>query len=157
MPPQPDRTTADPVNPTGATNTPHTDANHAGPNTPTEKGLAWTRKVSSVIGADVKNGANENLGDVKDLVIDTSNGSVRYAVISFGGLLGVGDKLFAVPMKSLQSASGREYLVMNVTKEQMKNAPGFNEKSWPDFANPTWSTSNDAFYRGNGSQAARNE
>lgn len=70
-----------------------------------DDGLAWNRKVSEVIGADVHNQQKENLGDIKDLVIHTSNGRVRYAVVSFGGWLGMGDKLFAVPMSLRRSRS----------------------------------------------------
>lgn len=146
-----------------ATNAPATqpsDATTTDPpaNTKMDDGLAWNRKVSDVIGADVRNQQDENLGDIKDLVIDTSNGSVRYAVVSFGGWLGIGDKLFAVPMSALQHASDKEKFTMNVTKDQMKSAPGFDNNAWPDFANPQWSATNDAFYGGNSrtsSQAAR--
>lgn len=129
-----------------------------GANAKLDDGLAWSRKASEVIGADVRNNQNENLGDIKDLVVDTGNGRVRYAVVSFGGWLGIGDKLFAVPMSALQQASDKEKFTMNVTKDQMKNAPGFDDNAWPDFANPQWAATNDAFYDGNGrtgSQAVR--
>ena len=123
-----------------------------------DDGLAWSRKASEVIGADVRNTQDENLGDIKDLVIDTGSGRVRYAVVSFGGWLGIGDKLFAVPMTALQQANNKEKFTMNVTKDQMKNAPGFDDNAWPDFASPQWTATNDAFYGRNGrteSQAAR--
>jgi len=159
MAPQPDRPVADATNPqAGGINTP-VDPNRSATNLPAGK-VAWSRRVSSVIGADIQNATNENLGDVKDLVIDSTTGRVRYAVVSFGGWLGMGDKLFAVPMNALQGDSAREYFVMNVSKDQMKNAPGFDQKAWPDFASPQWGATNDAFYGGDGktgSQAARTE
>ena len=132
-------------------------ANTTNGNTKMDDGIAWNRKVSEVIGADVRNQQDENLGDIKDLVLDVSNGHVRYAVVSFGGWLGIGDKLFAVPMSALQQVNNKEEFTMNVTKDQMKNAPGFDDNAWPDFANPQWGATNDAFYgkTRTSSQAAR--
>ena len=52
---------------------------------------------SSFAGPDVKNLVGENLGEVKELMINTNTGKVEYAVLSFGGFLGMGDKYFAVP------------------------------------------------------------
>ncbi|HVT90195.1 MAG TPA: PRC-barrel domain-containing protein [Tepidisphaeraceae bacterium] len=111
-----------------------------------EKGIAWSRKVSAVIGADVKNQQDESLGDINDLVLDTNTGKVQYAVLSFGGWLGMGDKLFAVPIQSLQTASGKETFILNVSKDRLKTAPGFAKKAWPDFADQTFWGSVDTFY-----------
>jgi sporulation protein YlmC with PRC-barrel domain len=115
-------------------------------NTPMEKGLPWTRRVSAVIGADVKNPQSESLGDINDLVINAKTGKVQYAVLSFGGWLGIGDKLFAIPIESLQGASGHEYFVLNVSKDRLKTAPGFDKKQWPDFANEGFWNSVNSFY-----------
>ncbi len=115
---------------------------------PEEKGLLWCRRVSAVLGADVRNPANENLGAIDDLVIDAHTGSVQYAVLSFGGVLGVGDKLFAIPYASLQTKADDEKFVLNVDKDRLKAAPGFDKKNWPDFADPQFRNSVDDYYSG---------
>lgn len=108
--------------------------------------IPWNRKVSQIIaGADVETPTGDNVGDITDLVIDR-NGDVRYAVMSHGGVLGMGDKLFAVPMSALRGQHDDEQFTMNVTKDQFKNAPGFEKNSWPNFADPQWRESVDRFY-----------
>jgi sporulation protein YlmC with PRC-barrel domain len=79
----------------------------------------------------VYNRRGEKLGDIKDLMIDTENGRVVYAVLSFGGFLGVGDKLFAVPLDAFEVNTTKEHLTLDVTKERLENAPGFNQDNWP--------------------------
>jgi sporulation protein YlmC with PRC-barrel domain len=97
-------------------------------------------RASKLVGMNVKNGQGENLGDVKDIILDTERGQIVYAVVSFGGFLGMGDKLFAVPWNALRHPEGanRDYYVLNVDKETLKTAPGFNENTWPDMANRSW-------------------
>jgi len=114
---------------------------------PVKKGLPWARRASAVIGADVRNPANENLGDIEDLVINASTGTVQYAVLSFGGVLGLGDKLFAIPMGSLQTKADDDKFVLDVPKDRLKAAPGFNKENWPDFADATFRSSVDQYYR----------
>jgi len=109
-------------------------------------GLLWVRRASAVIGADVRSPANENLGSIEDLVVNAHTGQIQYAVLSFGGVLGIGDKLFAIPINSLQAKAEDEKFVLDVTKDRLKNAPGFNKKNWPDFADASFRTSVDDYY-----------
>lgn len=95
---------------------------------------------SSITGTDVKNLAGENLGNIKDLMIDTDSGEVKYAVLSFGGFLGLGDKYFAVPWKSFSIDRKSEDFVLNVSEDRLKDAPGFDKDNWPNFANPYFDT-----------------
>lgn len=106
-------------------------------------------RSSTITGMAVRNSSGENLGKIEDLVIDLNSGEVRYAALSFGGFLGVGDKLFAVPMRSLRLvvADKDRHFVLNVDKERLEKAPGFDKNSWPDFANPNWSVDVDKFYQ----------
>jgi sporulation protein YlmC with PRC-barrel domain len=97
--------------------------------------------ASSLAKDDVKNGAGEKLGDIKDIMIDTETGRVAYAVLSFGGFLGLGDKLFAVPWNAMRLNAEDHSFVLDVDKETLKNAPGFDKDHWPDFADPTWGAS----------------
>ena len=103
--------------------------------------------MSSLIGANVENSNGDNLGEVKDVVLDWQGGKVRYAVLSYGGILGIGDKLFAVPIESFTAQTGSSSkLVLNVNKDQLKNAPGFDRNHWPDMANPNWAKEIDTYY-----------
>ncbi|MDD5037219.1 MAG: PRC-barrel domain-containing protein [Methylococcaceae bacterium] len=92
-------------------------------------------RASKIIGTSVKSSNAENLGDIKELVLDPESGQVVYAVVSFGGVLGVGDKLFAVPWKALHWTSDKEYYLLDVDKKILKKAPGFDKKHWPDSSN----------------------
>lgn len=113
-----------------------------------------TARASSLVGMNVKNSQGENLGEVKDVVFDISKGQINYLAVSFGGFLGVGEKLFAVPFKSFDSAKdGNSYhLVLNIDKATLEKAPSFDKNSWPNFADPNWAREVDASY---GAKAAK--
>lgn len=89
-------------------------------------------KVSNVIGMKVQDTEGKKLGDIKDLVIDPMDGSIGYAVLDFGGFLGIGDKYFAVPWEALQWTADQKVIVIDVTKKDLKQAPGFDKNNWPD-------------------------
>jgi sporulation protein YlmC with PRC-barrel domain len=89
-------------------------------------------RASKIIGTAVKNSNGDKLGKIKDLVLDPESGQVVYVVVSFGGLLGVGNKLFALPWKALHWTRDKEYYVFDVDKSTLKKAPGFDKKHWPD-------------------------
>ena len=74
----------------------------------------------------------EDVGKIEDLMIDVLNGQVAYAVLSFGGFLGFGDKLFAIPWSRLSVDESNRRFVVNVTKETLERAPGFDKDHWPD-------------------------
>ena len=102
--------------------------------------------ATTLIGDDITNPQNENLGDLKDLMIDTSSGKISYAVISFGGVLGMGDKLFAVPWSQLTVDHQNKCLVLNVSKDRLKDAPGFDKDNWPNFADASFASALDTYY-----------
>lgn len=91
-------------------------------------------------GDKVVDGMGEKLGMLEDLMIDLDRGSIAYAVLSVGGLLGVGDKLFAIPWSAIQVDTAEKRLVLNVPKDLLKTAPGFDKDHWPDFADQAWGT-----------------
>lgn len=97
--------------------------------------------ASSLIGDKVRNAAGEDLGKVEDFMLDTATGRVNYAVLSFGGLLGMGGKYFAVPTEALTLDTQDECFVMNASKEQLENAPGFDKDNWPNFADRNFTQS----------------
>lgn len=96
------------------------------------KSMQQISRASKITGAKVKNTTGDSLGDIKDLVIDPANGQVVYAVVSFGGLMGMGDKLFAIPWRALQWTSPKDYYVLDLDKDTLKKAPGFDKNHWPD-------------------------
>src|ERR1035437_666603 len=94
-------------------------------------------KASNIIGASVVGPKNDSLGDIKELVIDPRTGKVAYAVVSFGGFLSMGEKLFAIPFSSFKYNAEEKKYVLDVSKEQLKAAPGFNSDHWPSIAEET--------------------
>ncbi len=96
--------------------------------------------TSTLSGEDVKNAQGESLGHVKDIMLDTENNRVAYYVLSFGGLLGMGDKLFALPPEALKLNTADECFVLNIDKDRLKNAQGFDKDQWPNMADPTFRT-----------------
>jgi len=95
-------------------------------------------KASSIIGTDVVNPKGESLGDVKEVVIDPRTGKVAYAVVSFGGFLGMGEKLFAIPFSSFNYDVEENEYVLDVSQERLKAAPGFDADHWPAMNNEQW-------------------
>lgn len=89
-------------------------------------------------GDDVVNAQGEDLGEIKDIMIDVRSGRVAYAVLSSGGFLGIGDKLFAIPWGALTLDADRKCFVLDVDKDRLKNAPGFDKHHWPSMADPIW-------------------
>lgn len=92
--------------------------------------------ASTLNGDDVKNAQGEDLGHVKDIMLDTENNTVAYYVLSFGGLLGMGDKLFAIPPEAMKLNTKDKCFILNIDKERLKNAEGFNKDKWPNMADP---------------------
>ena len=91
-------------------------------------------KASELIGMKVQGSDGKNVGKIRDLVIGP-DGNVRYAVLDFGGFLGIGDKYFAVPWDALQRTKDGKKIALDTTKRDLKKAPGFDKKHWPDFSN----------------------
>lgn len=100
------------------------------------------------IGESVYNLKGENLGDIKEVMLDIESGSVAYAVLSFGGFLGIADKLFAVPWNALtlklETLDTR--FILDVEKERLESAPGFDKENWPDMADESWITHVHSYY-----------
>ena len=102
--------------------------------------------ADTLIGNDVDNLKDEDIGDIKEIMLDMRTGRVSYAVLSFGGFLGMGEKLFAVPWNALTLDTENKRFTLNVDKERLVNAPGFNRKSWPNMADPSWAKSIHDYY-----------
>jgi sporulation protein YlmC with PRC-barrel domain len=102
--------------------------------------------ADSLRGDKVVNPAGEHLGEITHIMLDVTQGTIAYAVLSFGGLLGFNDKLFAVPWRSLALDVENKWFVLNVDKSRLSEAPGFDKNHWPSMADPAWVSEVDAYY-----------
>jgi sporulation protein YlmC with PRC-barrel domain len=114
-------------------------AGHAGPG-PALMG------ADTLIGDSVVNATDDDLGDIKEIMLDMQTGQVAYAVLSFGGFLGMGDKLFAVPWQALHLDTVNKRFVLDIDKQRLQNAPGFDKNAWPDMADAQWAQQIHSFY-----------
>ena len=102
--------------------------------------------ASTLEGNNVVNRADEGLGEIKEIMLDVPTGRIAYVVLSSGGFLGLGDKLFAIPWSALTLDTEGKRFILDVAKERMKNAPGFDKDHWPSMADQRWATSLHEFY-----------
>lgn len=102
--------------------------------------------ADTLIGDNVVNAAEEDLGDIKEIMLDMQTGQVAYAVLAFGGFLGMGEKLFAVPWQALHLDTVNKRFVLNVDKDRLKTAPGFDKDAWPDMGDLSWASGIHSFY-----------
>ncbi len=101
---------------------------------------------STMTGDEVRNRTGDNLGKIEDLMLDVPDGKIAYAVLSFGGVFGIGSKLFAVPWNALTLNADEHCFVLDADKEYLKNAPGFDKDNWPDFASAAFKDSLHSYY-----------
>ena len=95
--------------------------------------------ASTLIGESVENKKHDYIGQIEAIMLDVPHGTIAYAVLSFGGgFFGFGEKLFAVPWEALQLDEDGNCFILNITKEKLENAPGFDKDKWPDMADPEW-------------------
>ena len=102
-------------------------------------------RASKLIGMKIQNSHKDSVGQIKDIVVDPMSTRIQYVAVTYGGFLGLGDKLFAVPMQAIKVQQDpdnhdRVVLVLDVTKEQMNGAEGFDESNWPNFADAKFAT-----------------
>lgn len=88
--------------------------------------------ATSIIGDKVFTGKEEHLGDIKDIMIDLSNGKIEYVIIEMGGFLGIGEKFFAIPFDLLTVNAKKQRFTLHQSKETLKHAPGFDKHHWPE-------------------------
>jgi sporulation protein YlmC with PRC-barrel domain len=103
-------------------------------------------KASDLIGKKVQSNEGKKLGEIKDLVIDPEEGNIEYAVLDFGGFLGIGDKYFAVPWEALNFTPDQKAIVLDVSKKDLKQAPGFDKNNWPDLGSQEYAVTIYRFY-----------
>jgi sporulation protein YlmC with PRC-barrel domain len=94
--------------------------------------------AGTLTGDHVHNLKDEHLGDIKEIMIDMRTGKIAYAVMSFGGVFSIGEKLFAVPWNALTLDTVNRRFTLILDKGRFEDAPGFNSDCWPDMADQKW-------------------
>ncbi|MHB1678509.1 MAG: PRC-barrel domain-containing protein [Sulfuriferula sp.] len=102
--------------------------------------------ADTLLSNEVYNHKEEDLGEIKEIMLDIPSGKVAYAVLSFGGFLGMGEKLFAVPWDALTLDADNERFILHVDKDRLKSAPGFDKDTWPNMADTSWAASIHDYY-----------
>lgn len=102
--------------------------------------------ASTLEGNSVVNRANESLGEIKEIMLHVPSGRIAYAVLSSGGFLGMGDRLFAIPWHALTLDPGEKCFILDVSKERLRDAPGFDKDHWPSMADETWAADVHRYY-----------
>lgn len=107
--------------------------------------------ATEIVGKDVKNAAGEEIGEIADAIVSKIDGRITHAVFSAGGVLGIGEKNFAVPWSAFRHQKAMkegddDSVVLDIPKDRLETAPSFSSGSWPDLNNAAWSDEIDRFY-----------
>src|SRR5438105_5953422 len=94
--------------------------------------------MNALTGYKIRNAAGEDLGKLEELALDERSGQVLYAILSFGGFLGLGNRLIAIPWKRLIMQPDQKALLLNIDKDTLENAPSFDKEHSPDMSLPEW-------------------
>jgi sporulation protein YlmC with PRC-barrel domain len=92
------------------------------------------RRATSILGSSVVTVDSESLGEIRDIVLDPSTGRVGYCVVASGGFAGFGRKLFAIPFNALVYDLAEDEYVLDISKQRMLSASGFDPNLWPSIA-----------------------
>lgn len=97
-------------------------------------------------GNDVLNLSGEKLGVLQNIMIDVPAGRIAYAVLARRGVMGIGDKLFAIPWGALTLDTDRKCFLLDIDLERLRNAEGFDKDNWPRMADPAWAAAIHEYY-----------
>lgn len=112
-------------------------------NTHTPSGHTNAITASRVIGTAVYNTAGDHIGDIEDVMLEKMSNGIMFAVIGFGGFLGIGEKYHALPWSTLDYDEDKGGYVVPFTKEQLEAAPSY---SIDDLASGNGTAARDASY-----------
>jgi sporulation protein YlmC with PRC-barrel domain len=94
-----------------------------------ELGMMPERRVSKIIGKDVRTSDNQSLGEIDDLVLDVGTGQVAFVVVGFGGVAGLGEKVALVPLSAIEPR--RDFVLVNADRQKIESM-AFEEGNFPD-------------------------
>ncbi len=104
----------------------------------TASGTPRVMRSSTMVGSAVRNLKGDDPGKIQELMIDVATGRIAYTVLAYGGFLGMGDKLFAIPWEALMARSDEWQFVLEIDEETLKTAPGFDRDHYPITADSIW-------------------
>lgn len=108
------------------------------------EGTSSHLKASKLIGKAVRNAQDENLGRVHDVIVDLSSGAAPYAIVAYGGALGIGSTKIAVPLSSLECSSDGK-IIMSATRDEFQSASRTPTGAWAQITGD-WTSDVDGFY-----------
>ncbi len=106
----------------------------------------YVMAASTLDGDKVVSSDGEDVGKIKEIMLDVYTGRIAYAVLSSGGFLGIGDKLLAIPWSALTLDTDRKCFLLTATADKVKNAPGFDKDHWPAMADVAWASELHGYY-----------
>ncbi len=104
--------------------------------------------AGTMTGDAIVNADGEDLGTLEEIMIDVDSGEVAYAVLSYGGLMGMGNRLFAIPWEMLEIRPEEKRFQLDVPEDRLREAPGFDKNDWPQTSDDVWAESIDQFWYG---------
>ena len=107
---------------------------------------AFVMSCAGLAGDRIVNRRGEVLGQLEHVMLDVPSGRVAYAVLSRGGVFGLGAKLFAIPWSALTLDAPRQCFVLGVDRERLDRAPGFDRDHWPAMADESWASAVHDYY-----------
>ena len=102
-------------------------------------------RVSEMLKSVVENRHKEKLGKIEDFMVG-ENGRLKYAILSHGGFLGIGDVLIPVPYEALMTGDEKGTAVLDIDKPALEKALNFESKTWPDFTSAEWEEKIDRYF-----------
>ena len=103
-------------------------------------------RTSTLLGNEVVNTKGESLARLEEIVLDLSARTIAYAVLSLGGILGMGERLVAIPWEALRREPENRRLILDLPHDKLAKAPSFGKNDWPDMSNPEWGASVYGYY-----------
>jgi hypothetical protein len=101
---------------------------------------------NEVEGTSVYNRQGETLGKIHNFMVDKATGQVAYAVLSFGGFLGMGESYYPLPWKALTYDTRQDGYVVDLDKNRLENAPNYAATTRPNWSDQSYGRSIDQFY-----------
>lgn len=102
--------------------------------------------VNDIVSLKVLNNQDQDLGKIHSVMLHKADGKVAYLVLTYGGFLGMGNKLFAIPWSVFKYDASNDCLRLSLSEEKLKNSPGFDKDNWPDMSDQSWNTSMHSYY-----------
>jgi sporulation protein YlmC with PRC-barrel domain len=103
--------------------------------------------ANTLQGDELCNLQGEEIGEITEIMLDVPTGRIAYAVLSVGGFPGLGERLFAIPWSALKLDPENKRFMLDVDKERLENAPGFDKDNWPRMADPQWGRDVHTYYK----------